>query len=195
MRSLPALETLVALTALQRLWELRHSRTNLSALSRASQSADSSANWSALVLLQTLWLSGAALEPALRGRVARPALLWVGLVLFLLGEALRIWCIRTLGPAWNARALVDPELVIVSRGPYRWIRHPNYLGVLLELVGLPLAGGAWITLALLAPLHLFVLFRRMRGEDELLGRMPGYAQAMGAKGALLPRFFLARRPR
>lgn len=185
--SLPVLEALVVLTALQRLGELVHSRRNLRALSGASAAADSRGNWSALVVLQVAWLAGSALEPALRGSVAPPALFWTGLALFLAGEGLRTWCILTLGPWWNARASVDPGLAVVAHGPYRWIRHPNYLGVLLELLGLPLAGGAWWTLALLAPPHLLVLARRIRGEDRLLFALPGYARLMAGKGALWPR--------
>jgi methyltransferase len=195
LHSLTAFELLVLLAVLQRLLELVRSRANQRRLSDASRSADSRANWIALVLLQALWLAGAGLEPLLRGGVAPAPLYWTGLGLFLAGEMLRVWCIRSLGTWWNARARVDPGLRIVSSGPYRWIRHPNYLGVLLELVGLPLAGGAWITLFLLGPAHALVLRRRMRGEDELLFALPGYAQAMGGKGALWPRFSGARERR
>jgi methyltransferase len=188
LRMLAFFECLVGLTALQRLLELRYSNANLRRLSPAARPADSSANWSALVALQSLWLGGCALEPALRGTLPGATCFWTGLVLFLAGEGLRTWCILTLGARWNARARVAPDLRIASRGPYRWVRHPNYLGVLLELVGLPLAGGAWWTLALSAPLQLAVLLRRIRGEDALLFALPGYAEAMGRKGALLPRW-------
>lgn len=189
MSRLAVFELVVALGALQRLLELVHSRRNLARLSPRARAADSRGNWSALVLLQALWLGLTALEPAIRGEVAGPRAFAAGLALFLAGEGLRTWCIWTLGRSWNARARVDPELAVVSRGPYRWIRHPNYLGVLLELVGLPLAGGAWWTLLALVPPHLWVLARRIRGEDRLLAELPGYAAAMGKKGALVPRLF------
>ncbi len=182
---------LVALTALQRLLELVHSRRNLSKLSDAARPADSSRNWSVLVGLQVLWLVGCGLEPALRGTLPAAPLFWTGCALFLAGEGLRVWCILSLGAWWNARARVDPDLCVVSHGPYRWIRHPNYLGVLLELVGLPLAGGAWWTLALLALPHVLVFRQRIRGEDALLFALPGYSAAMAGKGALVPR--LSRR--
>ncbi len=187
LRSLALHELVVALAALQRLLELRHSRRNLARLSPAARPADSSGNWSALVALQVLWLLGCALEPALRGEPASAPFFWGGLALFLAGETLRTWCILALGSWWNARARVDPELAIVSRGPYRWIRHPNYLGVLLEFVGLALAGGAWWTLAALSVPHALVFRRRIRGEDALLFALPGYAEVMGEKGALVPR--------
>lgn len=179
---------LVLLAALQRLAELVHSRRNLARQSAAAKPADSSANWSTLVVLQVVWLLGALLEPNLHGAVAPAPLFWFGLALFLAGEGLRLWCIVTLGGSWNARARVDPGLRVVSHGPYRFVRHPNYLGVLLELVGLPLAGGAWWTLFLLLPPHALVFARRIRGEDALLFALPGYAAAMAGKSALWPRF-------
>lgn len=185
--SLVALELVVGLTVVQRLAELVLSRRNLARLSEASQAADSGANWIAMVVLQASWLAGCALEPALRGTAGSPVQFGLGLALFAAGATLRVWCIRTLGGWWNARGRVDPGLRVVSSGPYRFVRHPNYLGVLLELVGLPLAGAAWWTLVLLAPPHVVVLWRRMRGEDELLFRLPGYAEHMAGKRALLPR--------
>ena len=180
-------EVVIVLAAVQRLAELVHSRRNLACLADGSPASDSDANWGVLVALQVLWLAGCALEPALRGTVAPLPALVAGLVLFGAGETLRLWCILALGRWWNARARVDPGLRVVHHGPYRLVRHPNYLGVLLELVGLCLAAGAWWTLTLLALPHLLVLRRRMRGEDALLFALPGYAETMGAKGALLPR--------
>jgi methyltransferase len=183
---LEAFEILVVAAALQRLGELWHSRRNLRRQGAASP-ADSRANWVALVAIQSAWLAGCALEVAWRGRVPAPGPFAVGLGLFGAGEALRVWCIVTLGRAWNARARVAADQTVVTGGPYRWIRHPNYLGVFLELVGLPLAGGAWITLAVLFPLHVVVFVHRIRGEDRLLLALPGYAEHMAGKGALLPR--------
>jgi methyltransferase len=187
MTALVLYEAVVALTIAQRLAELVHSRRNQRRLAPASADADTRANWIALVVAQTGWIAGCVLEPALRGAVAPRGAFVAGVALFLAGAALRTWCILRLGPSWNARARVDPGLRVVSSGPYRWIRHPNYLGVLLELVGLPLAGGAWWTLALTVPPHVWVLARRIRGEDRLLYGVPGYAEAMSGKGALLPR--------
>jgi methyltransferase len=187
MTALVLYEAVVALAIAQRLAELVHSRRNQRRLAPGSHAADTRANWIALVAAQTAWIAGCALEPALRGTVAPRSAFVTGVALFLAGAALRTWCILRLGPAWNARARVDPGLRVVSSGPDRWIRHPNYLGVLLELVGLPLAGGAWWTLALTVPPHVYVLAQRIRGEDRLLYGVPGYAEAMAGKGALLPR--------
>lgn len=78
----------------------------------------------------------------------RPFLPWVGwpmLALVLLSQALRYWCIASLGRQWNTRVIVVPGLSLVARGPYRWLRHPNYLAVVIEGFALPLVHTAWIT--------------------------------------------------
>ena len=116
---LGAFELIVALTAIQRLAELVHSRRNLARLAPGSTNADSRANFSMLVVLQTLWLAGSAFEPARRGDTAAWTWFVLGLVLFALGQALRVWCIVTLGRWWNARARIDPALEVVTSGPYR----------------------------------------------------------------------------
>lgn len=77
-----------------------------------------------------------------------PFLPWLGwpmLVLVLASQALRWWCIATLGPRWNTRVIVVPGLPLVERGPYRWLRHPNYVAVVVEGFALPLVHTAWIT--------------------------------------------------
>lgn len=187
LRSVLAVEALVGLTALQRLAEMAWSRRNQRRAAPASASADRPAAWAAMVLLHALWLAGCGVEVHLRGTPATAALFWVGLGLFAAGQALRLWAIATLGPAWNARAVVDPATPVVTHGPYRFARHPNYTGVLLELVGLPLAAGAWWTAALTLPAHALVLARRIENEERLLRALPGYEEAMATKGRLLPR--------
>jgi methyltransferase len=67
------------------------------------------------------------------------------LALAVASQALRWWCIRTLGNQWNTRVIVVPGLSLVARGPYRWLRHPNYLAVVIEGFALPLVHTAWIT--------------------------------------------------
>jgi methyltransferase len=174
-----------AAVGVQRLLELRTSRAHVR--ERGGTRADGLGNWRLLVVGQTAWILGCAAEPLLRARAPAWGFLAAGLALLFAGEALRLLCMRELGREWNARAIVPADLAVVTSGPYRFIRHPNYLGVLLEVVGLCVAAEAWITLAGAGPLHLVVLRRRMRGEDALLAHVPGYREAMGAKGALLPR--------
>jgi len=177
----------LALLSVQRLLELRRSRANLRAIHGQGRRADTRPNWVLMVTVHTLLIAGTALEVGLTGEVAPAPLFWCALVAFACAQALRLWCIRSLGPLWNARGVVFPESPVVTSGPYRWIRHPNYLAVIVELVTLPLAAGAWVTLLVVNALNAFVLRNRIRGEDALLDALPGYREAMGHKGGLRPR--------
>jgi methyltransferase len=148
-----------------------------------------------MVAIHVLWLALPSVEVLLRGAVAPAWVWWPALGLLVLGQALRQWTLATLGRAWNARAVVPLDLRVVTAGPYRFVRHPNYLAVLFELVALPLAGGAWVSLVLLNLAHAPVLARRIRGEERLLAEVPGYREAMAGRGRLLPRLRAPERAR
>jgi methyltransferase len=126
-------------------------------------------------------------EVALLRRRPRAPLLWAGV----LGGAtlLRRWSIRTLGSGWNARAVVPSDLRPVVEGPYVWIRHPNYLAVIIEFLALPLVGGAWVSALGLSVLNGLVLFDRIRDEERLLAQVPGYQEALGKKARFVPGLF------
>jgi methyltransferase len=81
---------------------------------------------------------------------------------------LRYWCILTLGVFWNTRILVLPGAAAVRRGPYRFLRHPNYLVVTLEFALLPLLMRAPFTLVVFSLANLAVLRRRIRFEEQAL---------------------------
>lgn len=121
-----------------------------------------------------------------RRRASRPRI-WLGVLAAATG--LRWWSISTLGEQWNVRAAVPDDLEPVTAGPYRWIRHPNYLAVILEFLALPLAGGAWVSAAGLSLLNGAVLADRIRAEEALLARSPRYRAAFARKPRLIPGLF------
>jgi methyltransferase len=176
----------VGLVAAQRLVELAWSRRNVARLAdpRASETG---AAYRAMVIVHTGLVVLPPLEAAARPAPVADGVFWTALGVFLAAQVLRLWTLASLGRAWNARAVVDPGLGVVTAGPYRWIRHPNYLAVLIEFTALPAAGGAWISLLVLHAVHAPVLARRIRGEERELERVPGYADAMRGKGRFLPR--------
>jgi len=101
-------------------------------------------------------LYGAALWP-----------LWLGL--FLAAQGLRYWCIATLGFRWNTRILVLPGVPPIRRGPYRLLRHPNYLAVTVEIVCGPLIFGAWATALVAGVADAWLLLAvRIPAEEEAL---------------------------
>jgi methyltransferase len=98
---------------------------------------------------------------------------------------LRLWVIRTLGDDWNVTAHVRPGIRIETGGPYRFIRHPNYVAVALEFACLPVAVGALPEAAVLSLANAAVLVPRIRAEERLLDAIPGYREAFRD----VPRFF------
>jgi methyltransferase len=100
---------------------------------------------------------------------------------------LRLWVIRTLGDAWNVQAHVAPTTAVVTRGPYRWVRHPNYVAVALEFACLPLAIGARGDAIVLSAANACVLWPRIRDEEALLDQVAGYREAFSGVPRFLPR--------
>jgi methyltransferase len=111
-----------------------------------------------MVALHTALLIAAFAEVVLAHRPFLPALGWTALAVTLLSQVLRYWCIATLGHQWNTRVIVVPGLSLVSRGPYRWLRHPNYVAVIAEGIALPLVHSAWITALAFTVLNAILLF-------------------------------------
>ncbi|OEF96680.1 isoprenylcysteine carboxyl methyltransferase family protein [Desulfuribacillus alkaliarsenatis] len=99
---------------------------------------------------------------------------WIPFVLFMLAQALRFWTIRSLGQYWNTKILVIPNAERVNRGPYRFIRHPNYLIVALEIIAIPLIFQAFITAAVFTVLNAWILlYVRIPAEEKALRLLAG----------------------
>jgi methyltransferase len=127
------------------------------------------AHFGPMVALHTALILACALEPLLGGRPFIPALAVPAAVLALASQALRWWCIRTLGPRWNTRIVVVPGLPLVRRGPYRLLPHPNYIAVVLEGVVLPLVATGWITATAFTVLNAVLLLGfRIPAEERAL---------------------------
>lgn len=120
------------------------------------------------------------------------ALGWIGTIAAMV---LRFWVILTLREHWNVRAVVPRRLEVVDSGPYRWIRHPNYVAVGLEFAALPLIGGAYLSAAGLSVLNAIVLWDRVGAEEALLDALPQYRERMAGKPRFVPRWTEIRRLR
>ena len=102
----------------------------------------------------------------------RPFIAWLGwpmLALVALSQALRWWCVATLGHRWNTLVIVVPQAPLIRQGPYRWLHHPNYLAVVTEGVALPLVHTAWLTAAVFTLANALLLSVRIRVENAALG--------------------------
>jgi len=105
-----------------------------------------------------------------------PGAIWfrsVGLIIVWLGLALRIWAITTLGAAFRTTVEVDQSQLVVTKGPYRWVRHPSYTGLLVIALGFGIASGSWLFLMLCAVLPSIALQRRIEVEEAELVRVLG----------------------
>lgn len=142
-----------------------------------------------MVALHAGVLVGAGAEVWLLRRPFFPALGVAMGVLFLAANALRWWVIRTLGQRWSVEVVDGKGLGAVTSGPYRYIRHPNYVAVFVEMLALPLIHTAWLTAGLGSAAHFAVLRSRVRAEDSVLLADPEYRASMGAKPRFLPRIF------
>ncbi len=122
-----------------------------------------------MVALHVGLLAGCLAEVLVAHRPFLPALGWPMLAIALLCQGARYWIITTLGPQWNTRVIVVPGLPLVQRGPYRWLRHPNYVIVVMEGVALPLVFTAWITALIFTVLNAVLLLGfRIPAEDRAL---------------------------
>lgn len=159
---------LVLLVGVERLAELRVARRNAAWAAARGAREYGRGHYPVMVVLHLGLLAGCAAETATAHRAFAPALGWPMLVLLVAAQALRWWCVRSLGPCWNTRVLVVPDIVLSTRGPYRLLRHPNYVAVAAEGVALPLVGGAWITALCFTLLNAALLTVRIRCENGAL---------------------------
>lgn len=162
---------LIALVTVERLAELVVANRNRRITLARGGVEYGQGHYLLVVALHVGLLAGALTEVLVADRPFYPWLGYPMLAVVLGAQGLRWWCIRTLGPQWNTRVIVVPGLPLVTSGPYRWLRHPNYVAVVAEGVALPLVHTAWLTATLFTALNLPLLWWRIRVEDRALGRL------------------------
>jgi methyltransferase len=160
------LALLLAVAAL-RIFELRISKRHQQRMTSrgAAKVKDPYFRW--MAMFHTLVLIGAAAEVVFLRRPLLPAL----------------------GEHWNVQVVDSTKLGFVASGPFRYVRHPNYAAVFVEMIALPLIHAAWITALAGAVAHIIVLSLRLSVEDPVLLSNPDYAATMGSKPRFLPGLF------
>jgi len=159
---------LLVVIAFERLAELVVSQRHATGLLRRGGVEYGRGHFPVMVALHVGLLVGCWVEPIVLHRPFIPALAWPMLIVVVAANALRWWCIATLGPRWTARVIVIPGLPLVRSGPYRWFAHPNYVAVVVEGAALPLVGSAWITACTFTVLNAALLTVRLRCETRAL---------------------------
>ena len=162
----------VALVATQRLLELVLSRRNERRIRARGAVERGRGHYPFMVALHALWIASTLVEGIVRGPEV-PALWPVPLTLFLLAQALRYWAVFSLGESWNTRILVVPGAKLVRRGPYKYLDHPNYVVVVVEILAFPLIFVVWVTALVFTALNAALLYVRIREEDRALDELSG----------------------
>ena len=165
--------------AAARMVELARSRGNLARSGPAREGRWSRASYPLIVVLHTMVIGGTLVRGS-----ARPSRPWLAVLLAV--QPVRLWVLLLLGTRWNVRGAVPEAMTVETRGPYAWVRHPNYTVVAVELLALPLAfglsklalGAAVANAALLAP--------RIAEEEAALMALPGYRDHFAHKRRFVP---------
>nr|AYM53931.1 hypothetical protein [Corallococcus coralloides] len=174
----------MALLVAERLVELVLSKRNAERAFARGGVETGQAHYRFMVVFHTLFLVSCVAE-VLGLRPAFPGTWgWVALGGAVTAQGLRYWAIATLGERWNSRIIVVPELPPVTGGPYRFLRHPNYVAVVLELAAVPLIHGAWRTALFFSVGNAALLFVRIRAEEAALG--DAYARAFAHRPRFIP---------
>jgi methyltransferase len=182
------LALLVAVAAM-RIVELRISKKHQQDMTARGAFKAKDPVFPCMAMLHTMVLAGAAAEVVLLHRPFIPALAIPMLALFIFANIVRWWVIRTLGEHWNVQVMDSTKLGVITTGPFRYVRHPNYAAVFVEMIALPLIHTAWITALAGAVAHAIVLTFRLSAEERVLFADSQYAAAMRSKPRFLPGLF------
>ncbi|HEY2458871.1 MAG TPA: isoprenylcysteine carboxylmethyltransferase family protein [Candidatus Acidoferrum sp.] len=180
---------LLFVVALLRIYELQISRRHRRQMvSRgASKVQDPRFRW--MVLLHTGVLLGCAIEVVFLKRPFYPIFAGFWFAIFLAANVVRWWVIRTLGEHWNVQVMNSTGMGVITSGPFKYVRHPNYAAVFVEMLALPLIHCAWITAVVGSLAHAFVLSQRLATEERVLFSDARYSAAMAHKPRFVPGLF------
>lgn len=153
----------LALVAVQRLAELALAQHNTRLLLAQGAREIGAGHYGLFILLHASWLLALAVFVPLE---TVPS--WPLLAVFVVLQALRVWVVASLGRFWTTRIITLDGAPLVRRGPYRWLRHPNYWVVVGEIAILPLAFGAWPIALAWSVLNALLLCHRIRAENAVL---------------------------
>jgi methyltransferase len=180
---------LLVAVALLRIFELRVSRRNQQQMIARGAVKVEKPPFRWVVLVHTAVLICAALEVVFLRRPFIPLLGGVMLAVFIGSNLVRLWVVRTMGQHWNVQVMNSTSLGVVTSGPFRFVRHPNYAAVFAEMFSLPLIHTAWLTAILGCIGYAAAISQRISVEESVLLSNPDYRAAMAAKPRFLPGLF------
>lgn len=165
----------IGVVLIQRIFELRLARRNEAWARERGAREFGAGHYPLFFVLHGAWGIGWITEALLRGPALAPYW-WAWLAGFVIAELLRYWAIGTLGPRWNTRILVIDGLPPIRSGPYRFLAHPNYVAVAIELACIPMIFGSWVTAVVASVLNAALLLGiRIPAEQQALREASGHA--------------------
>ena len=178
---------IVVAVIVQRLVELRISNRHVATLMTQGGQVQSENLLSWVKLLQVSWWMAMLAEVWFLDRLFNPGLAALGLLMVGTGQGLRYLSMQALGPRWTLPIVTVPNQGAIATGPYRYLRHPNWLGVILEIAGLPLIHSAYGTASAFAIANAVIMYQRIQTEEQALSQTSNYAQLFAHTPRLIPR--------
>jgi methyltransferase len=183
---------LLTLLGVERLHELSVSAKNAAWARQRGGIEVGQSHFRVMRLLHVAFFAGCVVEVLVLDRLFVPLLGLPALGLALAAQGLRAWAVATLGPRWNVRVIVLPGEPAITGGPYRWLRHPNYLAVIVEGLAVPLIHGAYLTAATFTVANAVLLAVRIRCEEAALRAHCAYGERFAGVSRFVPRTTGAR---
>jgi methyltransferase len=177
---------LLFLLLIRKLWDQVVSRKNIRKLKEDSCVHSSAGGFPLLLATHVAFFILVPAELLWFHRPFDPVLGSIMIAVFVLASLLRSWSKGVLGDYWNSQIVVANDMTPVVRGPYRVVRHPNYLALCLELIALSLAYSTYMSAVIVVLLCLVAVLVRIRREEQALMQIPAYQKAMSGKARLIP---------
>jgi methyltransferase len=175
---------ILALLVVERIFELDRARRNARRAFQYGAVEVGQTHYRVMVAFHALFIVSCAVEAAFFPRTFPPAVAWLALFAEIVAQALRYWAVATLGDRWNTRIIVIPDRAPATDGPYRFMRHPNYLAVVIEIAAVPMIGGAIFTAIAFSIGNALILAVRIPAEERAMGA--NYADALGSRRRFFP---------
>ncbi|MCY8203235.1 MULTISPECIES: isoprenylcysteine carboxyl methyltransferase family protein [unclassified Bacillus (in: firmicutes)] len=158
---------LIAILIAQRAAEMAVARQNEQKVKKQGAIEFGENHYPYIIIMHILFFLSLIAEVLLLNK--QPSSWWIGIAAaILIVQAVRYWALCSLGAYWNTKILVVPGAELVKKGPYRWMKHPNYTVVILEILLIPLLYQAYVTMSLFSVLNAALLTIRIRAEDKAL---------------------------
>jgi methyltransferase len=186
MKSLSAYLVLVAAIALERLFELYLARRNARRAFARGAFEVGRGHYRVMTVFHTLFLCACAAEAILLRRPFPGPIAYLAIGGVIAAQILRYSAVAALGRRWNTRIIVTPDTLPVVRGPYRFVRHPNYVAVAIEMAALPMVRGCWLTAVAFSLGNAALMAVRITAEEQALGAV--YQQIFSTRPRFLPKF-------